>query len=167
MLSLILFRHGKSDWEAGASNDHDRPLNDRGRAAAHRMGQLLSDIDKVPDLAVSSSARRARDSLTIASRAGRWKSSIRIASELYNTSPNEMLHWLAALDHDPQRLLLTGHEPTWSGLAGLLIGGTSIHMPTAAMLRIDFPFEHWADIGPGKGELHWLITPKVAARLRA
>ena len=34
MRSLILFRHGKSDWDAPYSSDHERPLAGRGKEAA-------------------------------------------------------------------------------------------------------------------------------------
>ena len=48
MLSLILFRHGKSDWDAPYANDHERPLANRGKEAARCMGRLLSHTRQVP-----------------------------------------------------------------------------------------------------------------------
>ena len=41
MKQLILMRHAKSDWQSGADNDFDRPLNKRGRRAAVEIGALL------------------------------------------------------------------------------------------------------------------------------
>lgn len=165
MLSLILFRHGKSDWDASFDNDHERPLADRGRDAARTMGRLLTRTHQVPELAVSSSALRARDTLHLAARAGHWKSAMRIDSALYETSPGEVLHWIRGLQDNPACLLLTGHEPTWSLLAGRLIGKARLKIPTATMLRMDFAAEDWSQIDYDAGELRWLITPKIAARL--
>ncbi len=161
MRSLILFRHGKSDWDAPFTADHERPLAERGREAARCMGKLLSQAKQLPDLAVSSSAVRAQDTLHLASRAGRWNCPIRIDESLYETSANAMLGWLNALDENPERLLLTGHEPTWSDLAGRLIGRAVMKVPTAAMLRVDFETEDWSKLAFGSGELRWLLPPRV------
>lgn len=165
MLSLILFRHGKSDWDAPFANDHERPLTGRGREAARLMGQLLSKTQQVPDLAVSSSALRARDTLQIAARAGRWKCPMRIDSALYESSPAEVLDWIRALEDKPALLLLAGHEPTWSGLAGRLVGKGTIRVPTGAMLRIDFEQDGWSEVEFETGELRWLVPPKMIGKL--
>lgn len=161
MLSLILFRHGKSDWDAPFANDHERPLASRGREAARCMGRLLGQTRQVPDLAVSSSALRARDTLHLAARAGHWKCPMRIESSLYQSSPSAVLAWVNNLGENPECLLLTGHEPTWSELAGRLIGKAVVRVPTAAMLRIDFEVEAWQQLAFGSGELRWLLPPKV------
>ena len=161
MRSLILFRHGKSDWDAAFTADHERPLADRGREAARCMGKLLDQTKQNPDLAISSSALRARDTQQLAARAGHWDCPMRIDEALYETAPNAMLAWMTALKDNPERLLLTGHEPTWSDFAGRLIGRAVMKVPTAAMLRIDFEIDHWNKLGFGNGELRWLIPPKV------
>lgn len=164
MRSLILFRHAKSDWDAAYTGDHDRPLAARGRRAAACMGRLLARLDQVPDLAVSSTALRARDTVQRAARAGRWRCELRLDARLYETTADEMLAWLHAMDDDPACLLLTGHEPTWSTFAGQLVGGGSLRLPTGAMLRIDFD-AHWDQVGFGRGSLRWLLPPKPVCRL--
>ena len=166
MRTLILFRHGKSDWDAPYDTDHDRPLASRGRDAAQRMGRLLGETDQVPELAVSSSAVRARDTLQLAARAGNWASTIRVDSALYGTSAEEVLRWMHALDASPTSLLLTGHEPTWSDLAGQLIGHAIMRVPTGAMLRIDFGYDSWQSIDFGSGELRRLIPPKLIGKAK-
>jgi len=166
MRSLILFRHGKSDWDAPYSSDHERPLAGRGKEAARCMGRLLAQTRQIPHLAVSSSAQRARDTLQLAARAGRWHCPMRIESALYESSPRDVLGWVKALQENPECLLLTGHEPTWSGLASLLIGNAQIKVPTGAMLRIDFGIDGWQELDAGQGELRWLVPPKLAQRIR-
>lgn len=54
MKTLLLLRHAKSSWANDRLSDFDRPLNDRGRGDAPRMGRLLSRLDMVPDLIISS-----------------------------------------------------------------------------------------------------------------
>ncbi|WP_078120134.1 SixA phosphatase family protein [Thiosocius teredinicola] len=165
MLSLILFRHGKSDWDANYASDHERPLAPRGKDAARVMGRALAAMGQIPDLAISSSALRARDTLQLAARAGRWRCPMRIESTLYENTPHDIIEWIAALDETPETLLLTGHEPTWSALAAKLIGGGLIRVPTGSMLRIDFDIEAWKQIGKEKGELRWLLPPKTIGRI--
>ena len=38
-VELLLLRHGKSDWET-QSDDFSRPLKDRGKRAAQRIGEI-------------------------------------------------------------------------------------------------------------------------------
>lgn len=166
MRTLILFRHGKSDWGAPYPTDHERPLATRGRDAAKTMGRLLAQIGEVPELAISSSAVRARDTLQIAARAGNWASSIRVDTALYEASADAVLHWLHALEESPASLLLAGHEPTWSDLAGRLIGHAVMKVPTGAMLRIDVDRDSWRAVEFGTGELRWLIPPKLIGRMQ-
>jgi phosphohistidine phosphatase len=57
---LILLRHAKSDWHAGADSDHERPLSARGRDDAPRVGERLSELGWVPEVVWSSDATRTR-----------------------------------------------------------------------------------------------------------
>jgi len=161
MRSLILFRHGKSDWDAHYASDHERPLANRGKEAALCMGRMLSQAGQLPQLAVCSSALRARATLQLAVRAGRWHCPMRIEDALYGSSAERTLSWIQALDENPECLLLTGHEPTWSELAGRLIGEAALRVPTASMLRIDFEIESWRHIKFGRGQMKRLIPPKL------
>lgn len=165
MRSLILFRHGKSDWDAAYATDHERPLANRGREAARCMGRLLRITEQIPALAVSSSAVRARDTLNLAAAAGHWNCPVHIDGALYEATPEAVLVWLRGLKENPESLLLTGHEPTWSALADLLLGSAALRVPTGTMLRIDCAIARWSEIEAGSGELRWLLPPKVICRL--
>ncbi|MCD6638906.1 MAG: histidine phosphatase family protein, partial [Nocardioides sp.] len=60
MKTLVVLRHGKSDWDVPAT-DADRPLGKRGRRQAEEAGQWLADHGPALDVAVLSPARRARE----------------------------------------------------------------------------------------------------------
>ena len=66
MKSIIFFRHGKSDWYADYDVDHNRPLAKRGIKAAKKMGIFLSELGQLPDIAVSSTAIRAKTTVGLA-----------------------------------------------------------------------------------------------------
>src|SRR5205085_6869527 len=59
MKTLFLIRHAKSSWDDTALPDKDRPLGDRGRRDAPKMGKRLAKRDVKPDLILSSPATRA------------------------------------------------------------------------------------------------------------
>lgn len=163
--TVILFRHGKSDWDAPSGSDHDRPLAERGRLAADRMGRFLSEKEEVPDLAISSTARRARDTLDRAIRAGDWSCEVELLDDLYLPSPHGLLHVLQQRTETVASVMLVGHQPAWSETLALLVGGGEFRFPTAAMARVDVAVERWDELDFGLGELRWLVTPKELAGL--
>ena len=62
-------------------------------------------------------------------------------------------------------VLLAGHEPVWSTLAGELIGGADLRFPTAALASLRFEIGDWTTAD--RAELEWLVTPKLLARFEA
>ena len=63
MKRLHLLRHAKSSWEAPVAADIDRPLAPRGRRASADLARWLAASDVRPDLALCSTAVRARETL--------------------------------------------------------------------------------------------------------
>ena len=45
MKTLLVLRHAKSSWSDPALDDHERPLNKRGRRDGPRMGELVRSTD--------------------------------------------------------------------------------------------------------------------------
>ncbi|MGA1474142.1 MAG: SixA phosphatase family protein, partial [Prochlorothrix sp.] len=105
---LILFRHGKSNWDADYATDLDRPLAKRGIKAAKAMGKLLRQADHVPQIVRSSPAVRARTTAELAHKAGDWDCLLTLAPELYETTPDRMLTYLKTVPDSIDRLLLVG-----------------------------------------------------------
>lgn len=161
MRTLLLLRHAKSDWEASSGSDHERPLNKRGRKAAALVGTFLAKAGVVPELVLSSSAVRARTTVELAAAAGKWESKVEVTPALYEAAPETVIAKLRRLPEEAQTVLLAGHEPTWSALASLLIGGGEIRMPTASVAAIEFDAESWAEVDRGRGKLLWLVVPRL------
>lgn len=158
---LLLFRHAKSDWHAGITDDHERPLTKRGRAAAPIMGRVLATADQLPDLVVTSTAVRARTTVELAHAAGGWTCPVETSDALYDTDAASVLEEIRGLPDSIDRVLLAGHEPTWSKLASRLIGGGDLRFPTAALARLDLDIAWWRDATFGCGALVWLLQPKL------
>jgi phosphohistidine phosphatase len=159
MPELLLLRHGKSDWDAAFGHDRDRPLSSRGVAAAGTMGRVLTAMRKQPELVLTSPARRARSTAELAAEAGEWTASITDVEELYGAGPGAVFSTIAATEPDVGRLMIVGHEPTWSHAASLLIGGGSVRVVTGAVTAIEVP--SWSRVEPGAGLLRWMLTPRL------
>lgn len=158
---LIFFRHGKSDWDATFSRDHDRPVAERGIVAAKTMGKLLAAMGKVPDLAITSSAVRARTTLELAVNAGAWNCPTAVTEDLYEVDVGQVIRFIHQQSNSCESLMLVGHEPTWSDTTSYLIGGGTVRVPTAAMVCLEFEVETWTQVEYGRGTLLWLLPPKL------
>jgi phosphohistidine phosphatase len=158
---LLLLRHAKSDWDAGAGTDHDRPLAPRGVAAAKRIGEWLEASESSPDLVVASTAVRATETARLVLSAGGWDLPLRLERAFYVADVESMLEQVRLLDDACARVMLVGHEPTWSRLVSELIGGGAIRMPTAALAGIQFDLDSWRGVEAGSGTLRFLVTPKL------
>ncbi len=162
MLNLILFRHGKSDWSANYGKDHDRPLASRGVKAAKTMGMVLANAKQLPDLIITSTALRARNTLKLAANEGKWDSKIKTSKELYDTDTATVIKLIRRLPDNPKRLMLVGHESNMAELTAQLTGNLGrIYFPTGAMVSIDFDINRWSKMRAGNGELRWLLPPKL------
>ena len=59
MKTLTILRHAKSSWRDATLDDHDRPLNARGKRDAPMMAARIKQAGIRPSLIISSSATRA------------------------------------------------------------------------------------------------------------
>ena len=164
MLTLLILRHGKSNWGADFRQDHERPLAKRGHKAVKLVGDFLSRIGLIPDSVVSSSAVRAKTTVELALDSGGWTCPIRVTDKLYDAVPGLMIEEIRAEPSETKTLLIAGHEPTCSTLTSLLVGGGSARFPTAALACIEFPFDAWAGVAPSSGRLAWLVNPRLLER---
>lgn len=128
-------------------NDHDRPLNDRGLQDAPRMGRLLHSEDLVPDLIITSTARRAADTADAVALAAGYESEIVFTGRLYHAESETYLALAAKLDDTVNRVLMIGHNP---GLEELVedLSGHAERMPTAALAVFQIDINSWSDLSP-------------------
>lgn len=162
MPGLLVIRHAKSDWNAGA-DDHDRPLNERGRRAAGRQGRALDELGLRPAALWSSTARRAAETAErIASGAGWHDLAIRELDELYVQDATGVVEALRGHADDVGLAAVVGHEPWTSDLIALVVGGR-VRMVTGTAALIEWAGT-WTDLGRCVGELRLLLPPRVRLR---
>lgn len=160
MRRLMLFRHGKSDWNAEYAQDRDRPLNARGEQAANTMGVVLREMGEIPDRIVSSTAVRAESTAEMARLSGGWAGPLELSDDLYGTSPAGALAVAAGHGKGAERLMLVGHEPTWSMLTTKLCGGR-VAVRTGTVVAIDLDIDDWSRAPEASGTVAYALQPRM------
>jgi phosphohistidine phosphatase len=166
MHQLHLLRHAKSSWDDDA-DDHERPLNKRGREAARRVGDALPKAIAVPDLVLCSSALRTRETAELA-LAGFVKP-LRVLYEdgLYLASAASLMQRLRQLEESAGSVLVIGHNPGLHELAVNLAAPGSAGFSTLANgkfptgVRVRFVIgTSWAEIDSTRHRLVDYVTVK-------
>jgi phosphohistidine phosphatase len=146
MKTLLVLRHAKSSWDDAGLDDHDRPLNSRGERDAPRMGQLVSDLDLMPDLIISSDATRARLTAEAMADAAGYEGTILLERRLYHANPTEIVDLLhSAVDAELETVMIVGHNPGLEELVAALTGARE-DVPTAGLAQIELPIEQWSNL---------------------
>ncbi|MCH2138977.1 MAG: histidine phosphatase family protein [Phycisphaerales bacterium] len=153
MKTLLLMRHAKSEWTDQSMSDHDRPINERGRAAAPAMAAWMRDQDLEPEEVMCSSATRAHQTAQlVCEHLGIAINSVH--RSLYLPSVDDMLGELVMAKGD--RVLMVSHNPACEVFAERITGELK-SMPTAAVAVIDFDIECWSDV---------VLSPHASLRMR-
>ncbi len=163
MTEWVLFRHGAAlppaQAEALGVADAERPLTEQGRRRTALAARGLASLFR-PERLLASPSRRAQETARLLAAA--WAGSVAV----------ETVPWLApeaaletAFAHaQGGRWLLVGHEPGLSGLvARALCDGctASMELKKAGAALVRFAQRP----APGRGELVWLLPPRVLRRL--
>lgn len=160
MKHLLILRHAKSSWDNPALDDHDRPLNKRGRGDAPRMGELLKEQDLLPDVILASTARRVRETVARVIDASEYQGPIHYDRQLYHADPADHIQALQTLPGDPGRVLIVGHNPGLQDWLEQLLD-TPCRVPTAALAWVELDLASWADLDVGTaGRLQAIWRPK-------
>ncbi len=156
-LELLLLRHADAgDPTAWEGDDAVRPLSDKGRRQADRMGRLLAAAGIAADAVISSPKARARQ--TAEAVAGHLGLPVRIDARLAVGFDTATAAAVLADAGRPRRPIVVGHDPDFSELLADLLGIDGIRLRKGALARVDLP--GGAPAG-GAGELRWLLGPDV------
>jgi phosphohistidine phosphatase len=172
--TVYLLRHAKSSWKEAGAADHDRPLNERGRRAAARIGAHLASVRPQPGLVLCSSAQRARETWALVERELPSPPPLRVEPRLYLAAPSEILALLRELADDESCVLAVGHNPGMADLATRLAGRgdaaalerLSHKLPTGGLVELRFDGASWRTLAGGGAELVSFTSPKELESLR-
>ncbi len=162
MKTLLLVRHAKSSWKKADLPDHDRPLTKRGKKEAPMVGTYLKENSLVPDLILSSTARRAHDTAEAVADACGFDGQVELYQDLYMSDTASYLDILRCMPDRADRVLVVGHNPDVEDLLALLTE-VKEHMTTSALAIISLPISNWEELSEATdGRLQNLWAPREA-----
>ncbi len=139
---IYLLRHARAASARPGERDFDRALDDSGYAEAEIVADKAADRGYVPDLVISSTAVRCRQTSEAIRRAIGPSVEFRFVDELYNASSSTYLDIIASQVTD-NSVMLVGHNPVMEQTLATLIGDEAMAFrlphgfPTAGLAVID------------------------------
>lgn len=145
--TLVMVRHAKSSWSNPLQSDFERPLNDRGEHDAPMMGERLKKKNISPDLIISSTARRAKQTAKkIAKELGYSEDKIKWYDKLYHCIPQVFEEVLYEVDDAVATVLIVAHNPGITSFVNELSASFCIdNMPTCGIVAAGFEADEWSD----------------------
>jgi phosphohistidine phosphatase len=147
-MELFFLRHGD------ALPDGERPLSPRGREQTLHLCEKLAEMSLSLQAIHTSPLLRARQTAEVAGTAlglqpqvSEWLDAGATVSDIA-----QLVQGLGA----HARVMLVGHEPDFSTIVGLLIGGGAVQMKKSGLARVECD-----KVAPGRGTLKWLVTPDL------
>lgn len=143
--TLVIIRHAKSSWVNPLQSDFDRSLNDRGDKDAPMMGDRLKAKKIIPDLIISSTAKRAlQTAKKIAKQLGYAESKIKSYDKLYHCISQVFEEVIYEIADDVRTVFIVAHNPGISSFANELSDGFRIDtMPTCGMVGAKLELDDW------------------------
>ena len=144
--TLYLLRHAKAGLAEAGLRDLDRKLTGRGRREAAALGARYAGGGgggELPDLVITSTAARAVQTAALwAQAAGLPEQRVVRRAGIYLAEAEAVLAMVRGLDEALQRVMVVGHNPTFSDLATGL-SRKFIALQTCAMAVLSIEGE-WA-----------------------
>lgn len=154
MIQLVLARHAKSDWADEGLDDHDRPLNDRGRRDAPQVARAVTRRGVRPEVLLSSTALRA--ATTAEAFGAEFGVDVTPVAELYGATPRTILDTARASGTD--EVMVVAHDPGMSDLVSRL-ADRDVRMVTCAVAIFTWHEGTWDDVDATAPDEFELLTP--------
>ena len=160
MKTLLLLRHAKTSWVDLTVSDNLRPLSPTGKYNVYQISNFLKNTKLLPDLIISSSAKRDKDTSTLLAEFAGYNDSIYVSELLYETSAIDYINVISEVSNKINMVLLVGHNPILENLIELITNELII-METCSLVHILLPITNWKEIKTNpKCKLIQLITIK-------
>lgn len=160
MKRVLFIRHAKSSWNEATQLDIDRPLNERGKRDAPFMGKVLKQKEALPDLIISSPAKRARSTAKrIAKEIGMDAQSIVIDNRLYLGSTYDYEKAIQEVDNRYNTVAVVSHNPALTAAAEDFTDVEFANIPTGGIVAVDFDINDWSELSTD-GSFHFFEYPK-------
>jgi phosphohistidine phosphatase len=159
---LVLIRHTKSSWKELGMRDFDRPLKKDRISDADVVFKELNRLKLSPDKILCSPAVRTKQTAEIfCTQTGYNFNSIEFDMRLYESSAEEYLEVIHEQEKVVNTLVVFGHNPSVTILAGLFVQNAIYNLPTTGVVWLSFESEDWKISRNTPSLLKHFITPKA------
>ena len=158
--TLYLIRHAEAEEATPGLKDFERQLTPLGQKNASRMGKLMNDYDINPDLMVSSTAIRARDTAELISERIKLSTNkLEYLDYLYGASVRSLFNFICGLSVEHKTVVIVGHNPVLIYLGEYLTKKAIGKLVPCGILQIGFEQDSWSEISEGNGALMNYYAP--------
>lgn len=173
MKRLLLLRHAKAVTGGTKSGDHARPLNERGRADAPRMGIAMHHKRYRPERVLCSTAKRTVETWRGLSAELDGEPELALLDDLYLAPWKTILACLRKQGGAAATVLVIGHNPGLEDCVQALarkpqsdaerarLAAAAEKFPTATLAVFDFEIASWSEIAPGTGAFVDFLRPRA------
>ena len=166
-MNLFLLRHGIAvdRGTPGFEDDSLRPLTPKGAARIHRIAQAAKRLRLKFDLILSSPYLRAQQTAHMFASYYGNENKLRLTENLVpGISPAELIGEIHETYGEALSILLVGHEPYLSMLAGMLLAGdeqVALTFKKGGLCKFSIDELHYGRCAT----LEWLMTPRQMLNL--
>lgn len=162
MKRVVIVRHAKS-VPYGYEDDFNRDLGDRGKKDAKLVSVELKRKEIIPDVMISSPAKRAIKTARIfAKNLGYKRNEIVEVEDIYEgLTTSGFLELIHNLPEEKESAFFFGHNPGFYYFVNNLLEQFYDDMPTCSTVGIDFDVKLWTEIEARKGKKAFQLIPKM------
>ncbi|CAK9320830.1 unnamed protein product [Citrullus colocynthis] len=168
---LILLRHARSSRQKLSLRDHDRPLSKDGKVDAIKIAHKLQELSWIPELILSSDAKRTRETLKLMQEqvSGFSEAEVHFISSFYSIAvmDGQTAEHLQQVICNYSRdeivtVMCMGHNKGWEEAASMF-SGSSIKLKTCNAALLEASGKSWDEAfalaGLGGWKLHGIVNP--------
>ena len=162
MKTLLIIRHGDTEWKSTDGMDFSRALNPLGIKEAEDISQQLLDNKFVVDYIIYSTALRTLQTAEIIANACSISENNRMAEPSLYLANSEKIEELVS--HFPDAfntIAILAHNPGVTDYSNTLASHTFMYsMPTCAVVAVSSNVNNWVDFSTDKKELLFALSPR-------
>lgn len=161
MKTIYLVRHAKSSWTSTSIDDHDRPLLEIGKKRTKKIIDYLIKKKVSPDLLITSSALRCRETAGYIARGLNYPiSEIQVNKEIYQANVVSLFNIFFDLSDQYKSIIIVGHDPSLTNFINQFTSSPIDYLPTSGVVCIEFETDKWDFIHNSAYEIKYMVFPK-------
>jgi len=163
-MNIYFLRHASAGKRmVNSSKDDRRPLDEEGILQARYIGRMLAGLDIQVEQIVSSPLKRALQTANLVANELAFETAIHMDEALRPEADFEHFQAMLSDLRKYESVMVVGHNPSLTEFLSKTIsagtGATHIDFKKGAVAKVE--------VTGRNGNLHWLITPKIARSLQA